>query len=248
MQKEKYAEAKIEFTNALEINPKNINTLIYRSLINEQLEEHQESIDDITQVFQLGYTPPSLYLRRANNYHDLEQDSNALVDINIFLATDSNSLDGLYIRGVVYFALKKYPLSIKDFTNMLNNNLKPRFSTKGLNSIYLTRALTYLEYEKYDKALEDIKIVLKVDSNQFQALEYRATIYLKLEDNQAALKDINRALYIKPDNTSLLLTKSEILFEMKDYLNTCIYYNKAIDLGYKPNSDEFKEIKSTCNK
>jgi tetratricopeptide (TPR) repeat protein len=317
MQKEKYAEAKIEFTNALKISPKNINTLIYRSLILAELKEYQESIDDISKVLKLGYTPPSLYLRRANNYHEIKQDSNALIDINKFLVSDTNSLMGLYLRGNVYLSLKKYPSAIKDYTTMLNNKLKQRISSKGFNYIYINRAKAYYEEKEFKKALTDFNQIIANDSNYSFAYRFRIRTLFRLEkykecikhcdayfkvfkkqntlvlrykvmslkklkqydealitlkrlleefpedniaynsradiklitgDFESGMKDVDISLSHNPKYIPALLTKSELLFELKDYESMCIYYNKAIDFGFKPTLEQLIKIRGICEK
>jgi tetratricopeptide (TPR) repeat protein len=314
--KKQYSEAIIQYTNALNLNPKNINTLIYRALAYELKKEHKNSVKDITKVLELGYNAPSLYLRRAFNYHDLKQDSLALIDINKYLKKEPNSLTGLFIRGRIKISLKEYPLAIEDFTKMLNNSLKERISSNGLDYIYFSRAESHYKNHAYEKAFIDFDYLIKKDSTDYATYSYliktifwlkdyknciahcdnyikknekksnivqrykamslkklkryddalitldrllkdhpkdniaynsRADLKLITGDFEEAMIDVNKSLLISEKYISALLTKSELLYEMKDYVGVCIYYYKAIDLGFKPSINQLQNIKDKCN-
>ena len=81
----------------------------------------------------------------------------------------------------------------------------------------LTEALSYTISGRNDKALATFDKALKIDPNDYFALNNKAWVLAKINKPEEALAVINKALDIAPNFDSALDTKGFILYELKQY-------------------------------
>ncbi|WP_300742857.1 tetratricopeptide repeat protein [uncultured Brachyspira sp.] len=132
---------------------------------------------------------PQLYFYKGNSLSQLalyHNNSNkyleAISNFNIALDIDKNNKAPLYNRGLCYYSLalnennnaEYLNKAIDDFNNLINflkefeKNIKNENYIMELNrkydEIYSIRALSYVYFNKYDKALNDFNISIKYNS------------------------------------------------------------------------------------
>ena len=106
-------------------------------------------------------------------------------------------------RGMAYFVQSEYELSIKDFTQALNDNSE---NYRALNN----RALSYKMQKKFDQALTDFESSIEISQTQTDAYYGCALIYYDLDNYTDAINFCNKALNINPDFTAARELKSII--------------------------------------
>ena len=83
--------------------------------------------------------------------------------------------------------------SISDFSNAIR--LKPDYT-----EAYYYRAMAYLNNKNIDKSLEDVNVVLKMDSSKAEYFNLKGKILLKLKDGYIdALGYFTKAIEINPN-------------------------------------------------
>jgi tetratricopeptide (TPR) repeat protein len=79
--------------------------------------------------------------------------------------------------GYTYFLKKDYPLAIEQFEKAIT--LAPRFKEAHSNL-----SLTYYELQRYEEALKEIEVVLKLDPNHEAAKRFRDQIRKKMPEKK----------------------------------------------------------------
>lgn len=83
--------------------------------------------------------------------------------------------------------------------------------------LYLQRSELYYEKQAYDQAIQDLAIVLKLDSTNLRAHHLLADVYLDDYQSALALKTLERATLLYPDSINTKLKLSEFQLILKQY-------------------------------
>jgi tetratricopeptide (TPR) repeat protein len=84
--------------------------------------------------------------------------------------------------------------------------------------LYLRRSELFYESEAYDQAIQDLAIVMKLDSTNLKAHHLLADVYLDDFQSARALATLNRAVSLYPDsiNTKLKLSEFQLILKQHD--------------------------------
>ena len=96
-------------------------------------------------------------------------------------------------RGMVHFAMGKYPAAIEDFGRSMDGEGDHRRA-------YYYRAVAQRQLGAYSEALDDLNQCLSIDPFQSEALLSRAQTLVKLGDYATALQDVDSALALHPED------------------------------------------------
>lgn len=83
--------------SVLKLQPENIETLILRAQLFDQLNQDLDAISDYKKVMKLGYNPPKLYFDIGRIYESINQQDSALVYYNLDILKDTSE-SYTYIR------------------------------------------------------------------------------------------------------------------------------------------------------
>lgn len=83
--------------------------------------------------------------------------------------------------------------------------------------LYLQRSEIYYEKEAYDQAIQDLAIVLKMDSTNLRAHHLLADVYMDDYQSALALRTLERAALLYPDSINTKLKLSEFQLILKQY-------------------------------
>jgi tetratricopeptide (TPR) repeat protein len=91
-----------------------------------------------------------------------------------------------YTKGFAYYNLKKYELSIDNFSKAIE--IDPH-----IQESYNGRGWVYLEQKQYQNAINDFSKSIGIDNNYALPVNNRGYAYLQLNDLQKACIDLKRA-------------------------------------------------------
>jgi tetratricopeptide (TPR) repeat protein len=116
---QQYQDAILDYTQAIKINPGDVDLYQYRAMIYRYLEKYQNAIIDYTQAIKINPGDDVLYIGRAMSYEDLKQDTLAIKDYTHAINLDpENSEFSYFQRGEIYYRLDDYPKAISDFNQV----------------------------------------------------------------------------------------------------------------------------------
>jgi len=98
------------------------------------------------------------------------------------------------------FKKGNYDEAIKAWTEALNVDSDNKAFGKAVHS---NRASAYMKLRKWEKALEDLNIVLDVDNQNLKLLLRRATCYTEIGNHDGAVRDLDMASKLEPRNREI---------------------------------------------
>lgn len=200
------------FSQAIELDSKNLDAYFYRGLAKFNLEEYHEAILDYTKV--IFYKPDAdSYYNRANAKFNLNDYQGALLDYTKAIEIDPNLIDAYYNLGNTKYFLGDYEGAIKDLTTVISvfsrdanaytqranahfalKNYKDAFKdyryaiiANPNESTYYNRGLALLDVKYFKEAKNDFFKVLKLNKNNVSAYFYLAASHLFLGEFSAAV-------------------------------------------------------------
>jgi|GEM_PF-4773846 len=142
------------------------------------------------------------------------------------LKLNAQNADSLFTKGKEQFEIGNYSSALIYFnqTIRLQKNHKKVYYIAGMASYNLN---DYKQAKKYFK--KDI-IINPKNTNAFV---FKAKSKSKLGKNRSALKDLKKALKFDSSNVSVLLEKSNVLFNQKKYTKAIQAYLKVNSISPK---------------
>ena len=248
-----YKGAIADFSKSILLDPWNVNNYLMRAKIRDVVLDYKEAINDYTKGIELYPKSHSLYLqrgllkRKTNDYEGAISDFTKSLELNYYhnhtelldkITTSENDsivgsayADSYYYRGLTKKDLKDYTGAIKDFTFVLEINIRVfdkrfNFELNDLNQqngYYLNKTttsnlierswpnlvdaiyhkgLSNYELMNYDKAIASFTNVINLKPDYAYAYFYRAVSNYTLKKNyHPSQQDLTKAIDLKPDLT-----------------------------------------------
>jgi tetratricopeptide (TPR) repeat protein len=159
--KKQFAEAAVDLSNAIKLDPTYREDLVGRAILYHDLKLFQKSADDYSTVIEMGKISPfhrpttmtldELLYRRATDYQSMGQWDKAIADYNDILKMDPDQEEALRYRGDCYFKKKMYDNAVSDYSKSIECD------SMSAGSTYLARAKAYEMLNKKDLAALDRK-------------------------------------------------------------------------------------------
>lgn len=172
------------------------------------------SAKDFTSAIALDPTDPSYFHNRANSYLGLSKYDLAIDDLNAGIKLDPKSA-GLYsARGQTYQMLQKPELAVADLSRAIE--------LEGPDNLFVTldymqRAFCYEKLGKFDLAIRDWSILIKMQPKDSSNYASRADLQNELGKHDLAIRDYSTAITLDPK------------------ANSSIYYGRALAYAAKKN-------------
>jgi tetratricopeptide (TPR) repeat protein len=116
------------------------------------------------------YTDPELAIRYAD----------------LAISKDSSYARAYYTKGFAYYNLKKYQLSIENFSKSIELN-------PNIAEVYNGRGWVYGTIDDYEKAIEDFTKAIEINPNYLKAYNNRGYTYIHTNENEKACLDFQKA-------------------------------------------------------
>jgi tetratricopeptide (TPR) repeat protein len=183
-----------------------------------------------TGVIELVPNSVAALINRGGVYGRLHQDDLARKDYDSAMSFDPEPAARKAVldnRGMLHLALGQLPEALAD----LNGSIAV---DPNRPHVYLNRSEVYEKMGRYDDAIADTDIAVKLDSKNLQALNHRCWLgALSNAQLALALSACNEALDIKPDYAHALDTRGFVHFRMADYPAALADYSAALAIDAK---------------
>ncbi|MCK4910856.1 MAG: tetratricopeptide repeat protein [Thermodesulfovibrionales bacterium] len=188
--------------------------------------DHMQAADAFSEIISSEPVPPSdIITMRALAYFNAGKHDMALRDsaLAVELAPDDprmhyNHANFLARTGRTSEALKSYNESIK---------LDPDYYEALLN-----RGKVYFDTGKYFRSLVDYNRAVELRPDLVQGYVHRGSAYVAAEMYRQAEEDFSMVLEKDPGFIDIIIAMSELSAVRGAPLDTCIWLNKAVALGY----------------
>ncbi|KPA19205.1 TPR repeat-containing protein [Candidatus Magnetomorum sp. HK-1] len=168
-----------EYSNILNIEPKNYKAICNRAVCWYDLKEYQKAINDYGKALQINPNCQVSYADRANAYGRLKKYDLALQDQTKLIELDPNNPLFYYNRSVTYELMEQLKEQFEDICVAidLDNNLA---------KAYFKRANCFRDIGDFKNALKDYEMAIEKEdqySSNFIDAHYNiAQIYMQLND------------------------------------------------------------------
>lgn len=179
------------FTQAIELEPNNLDAYFYRGLAYQNLGNYTAAILDYTKV--IFYKPDAdTYYNRGNSKFAMQDFEGAKEDYSKALNLNKELFDAIYNLGLAKFYLEDYKGAISEFDKILKDF--PR-DAKSYNQ----KALAYMELNNYEEAFKNfaLNILLNPDSNAYSS---RGFALLTISYYKEAQTDFYKAIQLDRNN------------------------------------------------
>jgi tetratricopeptide (TPR) repeat protein len=194
--------ALVDFSQAINLNPNNDITYIFRGAIKgAKLNDPQGALADFNRAITLNSNSADAYTSRgAFKYQLLNDPSGALQDLSYSIKLNPGSDASYYNRGDLFYMTNRKAEALQDFRKARE------ISPKSLNGLVANGII----------AMEERRLVAAITSfNQAQAIiansqslgsgdifKYRGLAYRRRGDTTKAIKDWRKAAQFYKDNNS----------------------------------------------
>ena len=258
------------FTEAISLEPKNLDAYFYRGLAKHDIGDFNGAILDYTKV--IFYEPTAdVYFNRGNSkyslmdYYGAKEDYAKALELNpeftearYSLAVTKNDLEDykgaitdldstkIYKSYPVHIQLGRAYAGLKDYKNALENYNEAVI--KGPNSItFYTRGVFFMDVNYFKKANSDFKAAIYLDKDNKPAYFFRGISYFFLGKFMNALEDFKVAAQNDITDFDAVIGLALSYYKLNDFTNAKFNFEKAksilmgTDTNLKDNLELFKD-------
>lgn len=236
-------KALIEYTKAINKNPKSARAYYNRGIINKVSEKYQEAFNDFSKCIELDiqneYTS-ALMQRGFINFIINNDYEKAIVDFEKYIQSDTSNADIYMYLGICYGRLGTKPKNVKKGIDYLT--LAINSNSKKADYFYY-RGYLYLDSDENDKALQDFNKTIAVDPTYADAFFEIGNVYYRKKEPKKQIDNYTKAINIDPTSGKYYYWRGTAKMEQKEIEDACTDFNKAIELGY----EKAKTMKEICS-
>lgn len=205
---EEYDEALTYLQKELDANPKNGEAHMHMGFIYEAQDELGHALSSYNKALKfLSSKSESRYealLHRAKLYHELDNDDKAQTDLAQLIKENPEYYEAYSERAFLYYLNDQYDLADADYRKMIALD-------DGNIEGYIGLGLNADEQDKYQEAIKQYDIAIKLSPNYSHAYSYRAESRMALKQWAEAADDVIKAISIDYDDYAI-----DLLDELAD--------------------------------
>jgi tetratricopeptide (TPR) repeat protein len=176
----------VEFTKAIELNPKSLTAKFWRGTCKLLIGDVQGAITDLNAAIALNPQKVEAYIYRGAAYAKLGNSIKATIDLNRAVGLSPQSDFGYGNRCALLFQLGKFTDAITDCDRAIQ--LSPRNAVH-----YSSRGAAYYQLKLYPQALHDQNTAISIDRNLPQAHYAKGLIQAAVGNKQDAILELQVA-------------------------------------------------------
>lgn len=182
--------ALIDYSAALEIDPKNSYTLYNRAIIHKRLGNLPQAIEDLDASLTLRPDNDDAYLKRGLAYLDLARYEEAIGDFTRLHERDPDHPYALANRGIAYAWLGDEKNAERDFGWFDRDDAAWPVILHG-------RALTAFNRQDFRTAIRHLSEALEINPDDYFALRMRSDAYWEIGERDLAQDDDDRSMALE---------------------------------------------------
>lgn len=234
--KKQYDKAIADLTNAVKADNDYYKIYTHRGLVYYKLKKYEEALQDFNIAVPLMPKEQEAYLDRGHVYADMlpPKYEEAMKDANMAIELKPG-YESYFLRGKIYKLMEKYDESIADFSKAAtyNDNL----------DIYKNKADVYFQSGNYQKAIEQLTIVIDKNPNDVGTISNRAAVNFQSNNFDAAIADYNKAISLGANAGDNYRNLAFVYEKKGDKASAKEYANKAMAAGLTFPPDFMEKLK-----
>ncbi len=219
-------KAIVDYTRAIEIDPKYTDAYFNRGVAFGDLEQWDKAIVDYSKAIEIDPKYKSAFDTRGVAYANLGRWDKAIADYSKALEIDPKFANAYDNRGVAYVNLGQWDKAIADYFRAIESD--PRYS-----KAYYHRGIAYGDLGEWGKAIADYSKAIEIDPKYADAYDDRGVAYGNLGQFDKAIADFSHVIGIDP-NFSKAYYNRGVAYGNCGQWNTAIAdYSDAIKISPK---------------
>ena len=212
------------YSQALELEPENLDALFYRALAKTELGDLSGAVVDYSKIILIKPDPDS-YFNRGNIRYSLQEFETAKEDYEKAFEMDPLFVDALFSLACVEFDLEDYKNAIIHYTKVIE--LQPTYP-----KVYTLRASAYNALDNFKKAIEDYTYAILIRGTP-EAYLNRGQCLLGINYYKEAYIDFNKALKLDNANPFAYFFRGISGLLLGDFDGAIADFNKALSYDSK---------------
>lgn len=220
-----FTRAAVKYTQALELNPNNTDTLISRAITYSNSGKWAQAVADFESAGGIDALSPKNLVRLADAYKGCKDADKALMVYEKLSAMMPGNQEILIHRFLILKEFKRYEEAVFLLSQMRQGD------PTNTNLIYETAGIHEILGDN-EGILEDYNAILAIDEGQIEIWVKKAVLLVKLERLDEALACYDHLVSCKPDNAGLWYSKGLVQMSVKDYEGA--YHSLDVALALSP--------------
>jgi tetratricopeptide (TPR) repeat protein len=204
------SDAIIDFSHAIELNPKYGDAYFARGTLKLALQHFEAAINDYDKAIELNPSDePALYYRGLCKF-GLKDAKGAIADFSAAIELDPGDANAYEYRGRAQAILRDRNDALNDFNKVVK--LDPQEATA-----YRNRAAVEVMQKECEKAQADISKAIELDDHDAFSYNIRGHIKITLKDFPGALVDFNKVVELTPKDGAAYANRGSVKLQMDDF-------------------------------
>jgi tetratricopeptide (TPR) repeat protein len=196
-----FSGAITDFTQAIELDSKNIIAYGNRGVVKEQLKDYRGAIADYSEVIRLDPKNIDAYVARAKVKEQIQDYRGAVADYESILENQPERIDVIATPLLNNYLILEAKQEALAFVDRFANFYKLSQNNSFVPYVYTIRAWLFIAFADYSEALKECDRALENNPNFTFAYLYRGLALDELGNTDAATKDYQKILSIEPKDT-----------------------------------------------
>ena len=214
-----------DFTQAISIDPEDIDAYNSRGLMQLNLGHSELAIDDFTQAIKIN--PHYIF---AYNNRGIAHDRNGNYQMAIDDFTRTIQINPKYIfayhnRAAVHDHNGNYQMALKDYTQAIRTNPES-------DHAYFGRGNTHVNMGNHQLAIDDYTQAIRINRNFADAYFNRGNAHINIGNSQLAIYDFTQVIKINPKRDDAYVGRGTIYDNNGNYRMALRDYTQAILINH----------------
>jgi tetratricopeptide (TPR) repeat protein len=253
----KFEDAIVQYSNAIELDPENYKAYIARASAYERINKFAEAAEDYERALVFRDKDEEVHYLAGKAYYKAGNYGHALAKLNNAIAKKSNYLEAYQIRTQVFIEVQRYQEALDDSKKALRYkedalnfyNLARVYESlelydeaesayqksigknNNMEGVHLSLANLAFKRNKFDLAMASVKQVLRINSRNKEALMLRSSIHAEQMNITQAVNDISEALIVYRGDPELHVLRGDFYQQLSRHSDAIVDYNVAIEAG-----------------
>ncbi len=227
MNKKNYTLAIENFEKVIQMDPSNIEAIIYKAHSEYNSGKYQQAIITYNKAITKMPDNIDVLISRGKAQYKLKDYSGAIESYSLALKLDDKNSFAYNTRGNCKAKMGDILGAIKDFDKAIELGplLEDPFYDRGLCNKIL---------KNYQSALDDFQKAIDINPNNVNAIEKKGICYYEMKQYKNAIELFNKALILKPEAKEIYTDRAFCKIALKDLNGALNDYDEVLKIY--PNS------------
>ncbi len=219
-----WANAIIEYTKAIEIDPTLIDAYTGRGFAYVMQNENNQALSDYNKAIEINPNSAYVYVSRGYTFWEMGDLDQAEADYSKAIIISPQYSAAYYWRGLAYYKTSEYDKAIADYNQAIK--IDP---TDGYT--YTWRGDAYKAKGQYDEAIADYTKGIEINPKEDYWYILRGNAYYANGSFDQAITDYTKGIEINPNYAYAYIYRGNSYIMYSEYDSAVADYTEAINLN-----------------